>query len=180
MASHKNIKGAEVRFSYDSNCRNGHRLSSFAFFVFLSFVFAVGPFSSAVAASNGRVITQVPEAAKERDLKLIDKFLKAVVNGNEAVARDMLDPFYSGTGGLGADRKINYSGDKIPRLKLFGNKKASVVSVYYHQDNVSKFKHKRYYFVIYKPDINHHYEVMKIELINNDNLFYMHNIWAPR
>jgi hypothetical protein len=127
-----------------------------------------------------RVVEQIPAAAEKRDRVLINKFLDAVLHGRETEARDLLDPFYSGTSSEAVGRQVNYSADKLLKLNIFRNDKATIDAIYYFQDTVTERKHLRYYFVIYRPGINHLHEVMKIELINSDNIFYLHNIWAPR
>lgn len=129
---------------------------------------------------NGRVETRIPAAAKKRDLALIHKFLDVVLQGKQIEARDLLNPYYSGAASEESGRQVNYASEKLPQLKIFGNKDAEIEEVYYFRDVVSRNKHHRYYFVIYKPGLNHLDEVMKIELINHDNIFYLNDIWAPK
>ena len=138
--------------------------------------------ASVVTAEEGdtRIVDDIPAAAEKRDRVLINKFLDAVLHGREIEARDMLDPFYSGAQSGAGGKQINYSADKLLKLKMFNNDKATIDAIYYYQDTVNERKHLRYYFVIYRPGINHQHEVMKIEMINSDNIFYLHNIWAPR
>ena len=138
------------------------------------------PAAYASEADKGRVETRIPAAAKKRDLALIDKFLDAVVQGKQIEARDLLNPQYSGATGDEQHRQISYASEKLPRLKLFGNKSAVIERVYYFQDVHKRRKHLRYYFVIYKPGMNQMHEVMKIELINYDNIYFLRNVWAPK
>lgn len=129
---------------------------------------------------RGRIENRIPATAKKRDLALINKFLKAVTQGKQIVARDLLNPHYSGAAGDENERHISYASEKLPRLKIFGNKDAVIERVYYFQDVHKRRKHLRYYFVIYKPGMNQLHEVMKIELINYDNIYYLQNVWAPK
>lgn len=143
-------------------------------------VLVVSPVMAAGQNEGVRIVDRIPAAAEKRDRVLINKFLEAILNGRETEARDMLDPFYSGTGVEGGGKQVNYSADKLLKLKIFRNKKVTIDAIYYFQDKVSKREHLRYYFVIYRPGIQHQHEVMKIELINSDNVFYLNDVWAPR
>lgn len=138
--------------------------------------------SSAYASQqiNGRVETRIPAAAKKRDLALINKFLDVVVEGKQIEARDLLNPYYSGAISEESERQVSYASEKLPRLKIFGNQKAEIEGIYYSRDIVNRNKHLRYYYVIYTPGMNQLDEVMKIELISYDNIFYLYNVWAPK
>jgi len=132
--------------------------------------------SSSGKNRNNRIVTKIPKAAKERDLALIHQFMDLILQGNEPEARILAtDGSNDDTG-----QHKNYSSEKIARLKIFGNPKARVDAVYYFQDVITQFKHLRYYFVIYETKQHLYPEVMKIELINFDNLFYLNRFWAPR
>ncbi|HEC17098.1 MAG TPA: hypothetical protein ENI99_11095 [Sedimenticola sp.] len=132
--------------------------------------------SGAGKNSGVRIVTNIPKAAKERDLALINKFMNLILLGREAEAVTLAtDGGYYASG-----KHTSYSAEKIARLKIFGNPKAKVVAVHYYRDTISKFRHLRYYFVIYETGQHLYPEVMKIELINYDNLFYISKFWAPR
>ena len=123
-----------------------------------------------------RIVTRIPKAAKERDIILVRQFIDLIIKGDEPGAR------YLATDG-GDDETgshTNYSSEKIARLNIFNNPKARLDAIYYFQDTITEFKHLRYYFVIYENGQHRYPEVMKIEMINFDDLFYLNRFWAPR
>ena len=126
--------------------------------------------------NNQRIVTRIPKAAKERDIKLIQQFMDHILKGDEAGARYLA----SDGGDNEAQDRINYSSEKIARLNIFNNPKARIDAIYYYQDIITDFKHLRYYFVIYENGQHRYPEVMKIEMINYDDLFYLNRFWAPR
>ena len=132
--------------------------------------------SSPVNKGKTRIVTNIPKAATERDLALINKFMNLVLLGKEAEAVTLATDGSSDDSG----KHSNYSIEKIARLKIFGNPKAKIAAVHYYQDTISRFRHLRYYFVIYDTGQHLYPEVIKMELINYDNLFYINKFWAPR
>ncbi len=139
-------------------------------------LFFVTAETHAATQNSQRVVTRIPKAAKERDIAIIQRFMDFILKGNEAEARALATD--------GGDEDIgkhsNYSSEKIARLYIFNNPKAKIDAVYYYQDLINEFKHLRYYFVIYETGQHRYPEVMKIEMINYDDLFYLNRFWAPR
>ncbi len=136
--------------------------------------------TEAQATSNNkekqRIVTHIPKAAKEHDIALITKFMDLILKGDESGAR------YLATDGGDDDTgaHTNYSSEKISRLNIFNNPKAKIDAIYYYQDIITEFKHLRYYFVIYENGQHRYPQVMKIEMVNYDDLFYLNRFWAPR
>jgi len=126
--------------------------------------------------NNQRIVTRIPKAAKERDIKLIQQFMDRILKGDEPGARYLA----TDGGDNEAGDHTNYSSEKIARLNIFNNPKARIDAIYYYQDIISDFKHLRYYFVIYENGQHRYPEVMKIEMVNFDDLFYLNRFWAPR
>ncbi len=142
----------------------------------ISALFLVVTETQAANRDDQRIVTRIPKAAKERDITLIRKFMDLILKGDEPGAR------YLATDGSSDDsgEHTNHSSEKIARLYIFNNPKAKVDAIYYYQDVINKFKHLRYYFVIYETGQHRYPEVMKIEMINFDDLFYLNRFWAAR
>jgi len=123
-----------------------------------------------------RIVTQIPNAAKVNDITLIQKFMDRILKGDEPGAR------YLATDGDDEETRAHthYSSEKIARLNIFNNPKAKIDAIYYYQDTITELEHKRYYFVIYENGQHRYPEVMKIEMVNYDDLFYLNRFWAPR
>jgi len=142
----------------------------------LSLFFIATEAQAANRNDKQRIITHIPKAAKEYDITLIHKFMDLILKGDEPGAR-----YLATDGGVDdAGKHTNYSSEKIARLNIFNNPKARIDAIYYYQDIITEFKHLRYYFVIYENGQHRYPEVMKIEMINYDDLFYLNRFWAPR
>ncbi|GEM_PF-6869649 len=139
-------------------------------------LFFITTTTHAATQNNQRVVTRIPKAAKERDIALINRFMNLILKGDESGAR-----FLATDGGDDdSGEHTNYSTEKIARLYIFNNPKVKIDAIYYYQDLINEFKHLRYYFVIYETGQHRYPEVMKIEMINYDDLFYLNRFWAPR
>jgi len=139
-------------------------------------LFFVAAETHAASQKDQRIVTRIPRAAKQRDIILIRKFMEMILKGDEAEARALATDGSDDDSGA----HTNYSSEKIARLYIFNNPKAKINAIYYYQDVINKFKHLRYYFVIYETGQHRYPEVMKIEMINYDDLFYLKRFWAPR
>jgi len=145
-------------------------------FIVLLALFFVTAETYAATPKDQRIVSRIPRAAKERDIILIRKFMDLILKGDEPGAR------YLATDGGDDDsgEHINHSSEKIARLYIFNNPKAKVDAIYYYRDIINEFKHLRYYFVVYETGQHRYPEVMKVEMINYDDLFYLNRFWAPR